>query len=71
MPTIYTHGIVGILDAFTTGVKHQLLRQPPPPNRTIGGQCRISREKRHCSPIWRLIWRRGSNSPKKMQVCVV
>src|SRR5260370_3977618 len=44
---------------------------PPPPSRTIGGQCRISREKRHCSPIWRLIWRRGSNSPKKMQVCVV
>src|SRR5437773_44619 len=41
---------------------------PSPPTQTIGGEGRISREKRHCLPISRLIWRKGSNSPRKMRI---
>src|SRR5438067_2135366 len=39
--------------------------RPSPPTKTIGGEGGISREKRHCLPISRLIWRTGSNLPRK------
>ncbi len=41
---------------------------PLPPTQTVGGEGRISREKGHCLPISGLIWRSGSNFPRKMQV---
>src|SRR5207249_5738281 len=45
-----------------------VIAAPPPPTQRIGGEGRISREKRHCLPISGLIWRKGSNFPRKCRV---
>src|SRR5437879_6906558 len=41
---------------------------PPPPIKTVGGGGRISREICRFFAFRAIIWRRGSNFPRKMQV---
>src|SRR5439155_16259509 len=41
---------------------------PPPPIETVGGGGRISREICRFFALRAIIWRRGSNFPRKMQV---
>src|SRR6266436_6596166 len=43
---------------------------PPPPTKTVGGGGRISREICRFFTFRAIIWRRGSNFPRKMQVLV-
>src|SRR5260370_17403896 len=43
---------------------------PPPPIKTVGGGGRISREICRFFAFRAIIWRRGSNFPRKMQVLV-
>ena len=43
------------------------LSSPSPPTQTIGGEGRISREKRHCLPIRASFWRRVANFSRNMQ----
>src|SRR5882762_4649731 len=43
---------------------------PPPPTKTVGGGGRISREICRFFAFRAIIWRRGSNFPRKMQVLV-
>src|SRR5438874_7907137 len=46
-------------------VKHDFTIPPPPPTKTVGGGGRISREICRFFAFRAIIWRRGSNFPRK------
>src|SRR5947207_6943259 len=49
-------------------LKHDVTKPPPPPTKTVGGGGRISREICRFFAFRAIIWRGGSNFPRKMQV---